>query len=117
MAFTNTSPAAPIAAGHKITTPAEQKLKLEKREAFLELMIASSHTDPEAKLSFENELAALREIQAHIVPEAVIQERCARLVDLCAEHNIKIRDNRAAYRTRNAEAVAAEVAHLCGGEA
>lgn len=115
MAYTNTSPAAPIAAGHKITTPAEQKLKLEKREAFLDLMIARSTNDPEAKLSFENELAALKEIQAHIVTEDVIQQRCERLVDLCAEHNIKIRDNRAAYRVKNAAAVANEVALLCGG--
>lgn len=110
-------PALPIAAGHKVTTPTEQKLKLAKREAFLDLMISRSANDKDAKLSFENELAALRKIQAHIVPDEVIQQRCERLISLCQEHNIHVLDNRAEYRTKNAEAVAAEVANLCGGAA
>lgn len=115
MAFTNSIPAAPIVAAHKVTTADEQKLKLEKRAAWLELMISNSKTEPDAKRSFENDLADLREIQAHIVPESVIQERCERLSKLCKQHNIKTRDNRAEYRVKNAAAVAAEVAKQCGG--
>lgn len=117
MAFTNSMPAPLFFAATKVTTPAEQKLKLEKREEFLNRMISKCQNDIQAKLSFQNDLAVLREMQAHVVPEEVIQQRCERLIDLCHKHNIRIRDNRAAYRERNAEAVANEVARLCGGAA
>lgn len=117
MAFTNSIPAAHFVAEHKVTTQDEQKLKLEKRGEWLERMIQSCEHDLDARLSFESDLAALRNIQAHLVPDAVIIQRCSRLADIRQKFNIRIKDKRAAYRRRNAAAVANEVAKLCGGAA
>jgi hypothetical protein len=111
MAFTNSIPATHFVAVHKVTTPAEQKLKLEQRAEWLKKMIANSEHDTLAKRNFEQDLVELRELYKNILTDDVIQQRCENLSKLCKEHNIRIIDNRSAYRSQTDRAVAA----LCGG--
>lgn len=113
MAFTHSISGQHFMADHKVTSPAEQKLKLEERAAWLKQMIASSENDRLAKRNFEQDLIELRKLYASIVPDDVIQARCERLATLRQTLNIRITDNRSAYRQQTSRAVAA----LCGGAA
>ncbi len=113
MYMTHTTPARPLLDKPTVSTPAEQKLKLERRGEWLELMIARSESDEEAKSSFESDLAALKQIQKNMLSDADILARCEKLAELKKKHNIRIVDNRSAYSRQTTRAVNA----MCGGAA
>lgn len=111
MAFTKTNPRPQMLVKNTVPTPAEQKLKLIERAAYLEKMKANSAPGSLAYRNFEQDLEDLRALYKTILPDSEIIARVEKLAAI--KDSLRITDNRAAYSRQTTRAVTA----LCGGAA